>query len=435
MHATRSATTTCVPVADLASARWLISAPLFAYLFLMLRTGWLSEDAFVTLRVVDNWANGFGLRWNVEERIQVFTHPLWVFALSAVYFVTREAFYSTIVFCTGISFVTVAGVAFSSHSWMAGAAAVTLLMMCRGFVDFSTGGLENPLAHLLLAVFAVQYVRSARLHWLLVLAGVAMCVRLDLGFILVPAVTHLVWRSIRELGWTRTSRDIAIGLLPLAAWLVFALLYYGDPLPKPAREWIDSDTPWSVAVQRGLSYLFDSARWDPIGMLAILAAAARCLTDVHSRRSVLFTGVGLYLAYVIVIGGDSVQGRMLTTCVFLSVLSVCGVLDSHDSTFRRAHILLVAGLLSAALSLASWRGTHPPRAKTRPVLDSRAALKSASSLELVARAKPLPMHPRVAYGRQLRRHGPTTAVVSESGFTGFFAGPLVDLQPPPRDVR
>ena len=57
-------------------------APIYALLtliaFVLVNTAWLSEDIYITLRVVDNFVNGYGLTWNVAERVQAYTHPLWL---------------------------------------------------------------------------------------------------------------------------------------------------------------------------------------------------------------------------------------------------------------------------------------------------------------------------------------------------------------------
>jgi len=39
----------------------------FGYLFYI--TVWLCDDSYITLRTVWNWTNGYGLRWNVGERV------------------------------------------------------------------------------------------------------------------------------------------------------------------------------------------------------------------------------------------------------------------------------------------------------------------------------------------------------------------------------
>ena len=43
-----------------------------------LSCAWIADDAFISLRVVENAADGFGLRWNTDERVLVFSHPLWL---------------------------------------------------------------------------------------------------------------------------------------------------------------------------------------------------------------------------------------------------------------------------------------------------------------------------------------------------------------------
>ena len=36
-----------------------------------LRTAWVTEDAYITFRVIDNLNAGYGLVWNLGERVQV----------------------------------------------------------------------------------------------------------------------------------------------------------------------------------------------------------------------------------------------------------------------------------------------------------------------------------------------------------------------------
>jgi arabinofuranosyltransferase len=59
--------------------RWLVVVLVF---FVILNRTWMSDDAYITLRTVDNFINGYGLTWNVNERVEVYTHPLWMLSLS-----------------------------------------------------------------------------------------------------------------------------------------------------------------------------------------------------------------------------------------------------------------------------------------------------------------------------------------------------------------
>ena len=71
-------------------------------------TSWLSEDAYITFRTVDNFINGYGLTWNVAERVQSFTHPLWMLMIAGFYAVTGEIFFSVITLSILLSTMAVA---------------------------------------------------------------------------------------------------------------------------------------------------------------------------------------------------------------------------------------------------------------------------------------------------------------------------------------
>ena len=58
-------------------------ACLFALLFLaVFLYGWVTDDAFITFRVVRNFLAGDGPVYNLGERVQAYTHPLWFWLLS-----------------------------------------------------------------------------------------------------------------------------------------------------------------------------------------------------------------------------------------------------------------------------------------------------------------------------------------------------------------
>ena len=59
-------------------ARTLLNGALALFGVVLVRTAWLCDDAYINFRTVDNFLHGYGLRWNVAERVQTFTDPLWV---------------------------------------------------------------------------------------------------------------------------------------------------------------------------------------------------------------------------------------------------------------------------------------------------------------------------------------------------------------------
>ena len=72
-------------------------------LVVLVRTAWVCDDAYITFRVVDNFVGGFGLRWNVAERVQGYTHPLWMLISAGAYACTREIYYTGIAVSLGLS--------------------------------------------------------------------------------------------------------------------------------------------------------------------------------------------------------------------------------------------------------------------------------------------------------------------------------------------
>ena len=61
-----------------------------------LRLAWVGDDAYITLRTVENLCDGHGPVWNVGERVQTYTHPLWLLVLTCGRLLTGECYFATI---------------------------------------------------------------------------------------------------------------------------------------------------------------------------------------------------------------------------------------------------------------------------------------------------------------------------------------------------
>src|SRR5579862_5535145 len=118
------------------AAVWL---PLFSVA--LVRTAWVSDDAYLTFRTIDNFVNGYGLRWNIAERVQVYTHPLWMWLVTAFYFVTREAYFTSLALSAGLTLLTVWLLIRMAPSRWSASLGLTILLLSRAFLDYSTSGL------------------------------------------------------------------------------------------------------------------------------------------------------------------------------------------------------------------------------------------------------------------------------------------------------
>lgn len=124
----------------------IIAGSLAIFLIIIAKNAWLSDDSYITFRTVDNFVHGYGLTWNIDERVQTYTHPLWMFLISAVYFCTHEIYYSVLLLSLTISFVALGIFAvYIAGSFPMAVAGIVMLAASKSYVDYSTSGLENSL--------------------------------------------------------------------------------------------------------------------------------------------------------------------------------------------------------------------------------------------------------------------------------------------------
>ncbi len=237
---------------------------LFGLLFLLVlvRNAWLCEDAFITYRVVDNLVHGLGARWNPLERVQVYTHPLWMLSLSAVYFVTRDMVASAMglsIFCSAAAVWLLLSKGLTTTPQRV----LALILVCfsKGFVDFCSSGLENPLTHLLLALFFVEFQKpegERRLGRMVLYASLGITNRMDLVWFFLPGVLDVAWR---EKAWRRGKLRVWLWGAPFVAWELFSLLYYGFLFPNSAYAKLTTGIPWWQMARQGVYYLINSLAW------------------------------------------------------------------------------------------------------------------------------------------------------------------------------
>lgn len=324
-----------------------------AFLAVVLRTAWLCDDAYITFRTIDNFLNGYGLRWNVAERVQSYSHPLWMLALIPLHGLAGEAFYSTMLFSTALSLATAILLTFGIATSRQGAALGLLLcMLSTAFVEFSTSGLENPLSHFLAAVLLALCFReqSSPKHFglLVCVASLIAVTRHDHLLLFLPLliVEFVAVRSWRAVAWG------AIGLLPFFAWELFSLAYYGFFVPNTAYAKLGAGASASSLIMQGMRYLAHAARHDPLTPAACCAAVVFAWRSRGRKMIAVAAGLLLYCMYIVRIGGDFMSGRFLSLPFFVAVALITR-LPWRD--MRRSHV--------AALSCACALGllaTYPP---------------------------------------------------------------------------
>ena len=410
--------------------RYTISAGALAFLLLLVRTAWLDDDAYITFRTVDNFLNGYGLRWNVVDRVQSYTHPLWMLVMTAATAVIRDVYFAAIVVSIVCSMAAVVLVIRTMARTSAAAlAALSALMLSKAFVDYSTSGLENPLTHLLLAGFFLLYFGhfgTRRILWLSLVASLLMVNRLDVALIIAPALTAAIWRE----GVRRSAVQVLIGLLPLVAWEIFSIVYYGFPFPNTAYSKLKTGVPRGALLHQGALYLLDSLANDPLTLVVIVGAA---LTPVLTgSRLVIPLGALLYVAYTVWVGGDFMSGRFLVAPFFVSAMQLARQpLPRFDGAWLGVMaVIWLMGLSAPRPTLASnqkFGSDIEPAQAIAPtgITDERRYYYPQSGLLTLQRGAPHPNHRWIHMGHDLRAGREKLFFTDAAGFIGYAAGPEV----------
>ena len=415
----------------------VIAALAGIFLLILVRTAWVCDDAFITFRTVDNFVHGYGPRWNTAERVQSFTHPLWMLLYASAYAFTREPYVTSIWLSIAVSMlaftVAIRWIARDLSTVIVG---VLLLVSSRAFVDYSSSGLENPLTHLLLAVFTTAWFRREEPFFrmaLFVTGGLAVLNRQDSLLLVLPAIIAAGW----ALGMRRFVFLVLLGAAPLIAWEAFSLLYYGFFVPNTAFAKLNTGADSMELFRQGLRYCLDSLRRDPLVLPTTVVCAA--ISVVRRRADALPIGAGilLYLSYVVMIGGDFMSGRFLSAPFFLAVLTLMRLrLTTPLTALAIASVLLVVGLAYERPAFATGpdfgvdQSDESKIDTTTGIADERLFYyPDTGYLRVSSRrgSQATSIHPWADVGLRYRRQGLRVVVTSTIGFIGFYAGPDVHI--------
>ncbi len=409
-----------------------------AYVITLYCTAWLDDDSHITFRVIENFYNGYGLRWNVIERVQVYTHPLWLLVIGAVYSVTREFFLTVLFLSIVISFsAVVLFILCLANSVGLAALGMAVLLCSKSFVEYSTSGLENPLIFLLLGWFVWIFKRwsgSARdLLTLSFITSLVMLTRSDAILLIGPA-------AVFAYAATRCRKRpllVLLGFLPLVTWEIFSLVYYGFFLPNTAYAKLGTGIPRGILLYNGLNYFKNQWHSDCLSLLAIFLCVFTPIVLRRWRYVSFSLGILLYLSYILMIGGDFMLGRFFAAPLFLAV-TILGCMELNLNLLTVCTGIAGASLLglaapNPALFTGNDYGTKPLKFQARPtdgVGDERHFYYQGCGLRQYERGKIMPRHEWFTYIGRLFKDSPGIQRIGADGMIGLGAGPrnyLIDV--------
>jgi arabinofuranosyltransferase len=412
-----------------ATPRLIRAALLIFFTYIFLANAWVGDDAHITFRTVWNAIHGYGLTYNPDERVQAYTDPLWMMTVGFAHFVTRE-FYFTVLALSWAFTVAAGALLVKRAGTLANAAlAICWVLSSKALVDYSSSGLEYPLAYFLLVLFYTRYLEPSTppaterdLRVLVFIASLGFVTRIDMALLFALPLIALIWKVGRARGGAML-RSVAIGALPAILWVLFATFYYGFPLPNTYYAKVANGIPSWLQRQQGWAYLFNSISHDPITLgTVVLALLVGWRTSSRVRMATL--SALLYVAYTVWAGGDFMSGRFFAMPFLVGAVVLAPVIERPLIPWAAAALVLYNVFVPVVpiKTQATYDGAWPWRSQNG-IKDERGHTHQASNILKFAAFRTLPDTPFAREGISFSAAPEHARVYCCIGQYGLNAGP------------
>ena len=366
-------------------ARWiswiLMVAPVVALGALGWHRRWLGDDGFINLRVAGNLLAGHGMVFNVGERVEAATSPLWVGVIAAVGATGVRLEHAAVYTGLVLTLLGVVMALWGLRMLQGPSAGLTVPLGVLAYVavvpawEYATSGLETGLSlawmgtgFAVTAVLAREQGQPRLVRWLAAgaLLGLGPIVRPELAllsagwFVLLAAG---LWTRSASRRWVRVAALFtAFGAVPVS-YQVFRMGYFAGVVPATALAKSAFDSNWA----QGLHYLDNFfgryLLWIPL-IAVVLVIAVAVAREVAARRWMVlgarlvpFICGALYCGYVVMAGGGFMHGRLFLPGLFAVVISGGWVVVGRS---RKGALLGVLAALVLAWSVyCAWTVRHP----------------------------------------------------------------------------
>ena len=328
-------------------SRELKNFRLASTLVLALVLAWVNhfvqDDAFISFRYARNLAEGYGLVWNIGERVEGYTNFLWTLCMAPAFiFKIDPVSYSYVVSIAAFLVTLVFAYLLAVELWgrkEAGVFSVLLLATNFSFSSYATGGLETQfgIAWVMVSVWLIERWWQAHGNaYFLICAGMtsafAVMTRMDAVVLLAP-----FWLgAVLAVGQAHDKKQVGIlgvslGLasLMVVGWLIWRYSYYHAWVPNTF--FIKSA---GVSWLRGGYYVclfyFVYGFW----LLSPLAWPSWREKRKNARFVVLAGGWLLWQVYVVSIGGDFMEFRMMMPSLPFLAVALAGAVPTERMQHR-----------------------------------------------------------------------------------------------------
>ena len=323
-------------------------------MFLIIILAWNCDDAYHAYVMAKNLVEGNGFVYNIGERVNASTCPLFTLLVALVYAVVGDMYLSgilTCVICSGIA------VWFVFFKFCKNIKSVLLAMLCLGganaFLTYATSGLENCLLFCMMSVIYCMVMSKEEygkkdLFFLAMFIGILMGARMDNVLLVAPIGIYVYFfAKKKEISIPKSVGLGILGVFPFWMWEIFSVIYYGFLFPNTAYIKLGTGLPLTNYLSRGISYMITALLNDPVLLVMPLLYGIFAVVKKDRKHILMAAGTWIYLAYVVYIGGDFMLGRHQTVPFFCAVSGLCMLF--RESVSERK---MLTGMIAAAAACA-----------------------------------------------------------------------------------
>lgn len=365
-----------------------------------LYTGFVNDDALITVRYADRLAHGAGFTYNDGERVLGTTSPLWTLVVAGASWIglppVETATWLGVAALGWTAAVTTLLLRNRGVPWWGQTIGAALVATSPALLTWAGGGMETSAAVAALATFLWLF-EAGRWRALGFVGGTMLLLRPDLGLVLAAAAILETARSRSARALIAVLPGFAIVVLP---WLIGATAYFGSSLPHSGfakRLQIDD---WGA-------YLPEFG-WALVRVTPLLPAAAIGIWASRSRSATALPA----LALLAIVAGMHAGGMPGCWWYFAAPMYLVLVLAATGT-------ILVTERLARGAS--PFRSAAATAALASPLLGNATLPLQAHEVR-TAQAHVERCHAKV--GDWLREHAPRDAAVGADniGYIGWRSG-------------
>jgi arabinofuranosyltransferase len=327
----------------------------------------LVDDSYIILRYADNLASGHGLVFNIGDRVEGFTSPLWVMCLGILAFLDLDLVLACQILGTLFGLAAILVLFFLGRHHLSSQQGVLVLCALMLFlatnpslVYWSWSGMDTACFTFLLTASFFAFLQQVEGTGTMVRSGtwflLATAARLDMLSVLPVYLLFILYsnRHRKQLLWRKYVSFLG-PLMSLPILFLWRYHYYGSLLPN--TYYAKVGVAVGTLLESGLAYAFRFALAHNLHLLGPLFLGALVLLRpsrrLRAQWAFTLVTMGMWALYVVWVGGDHFAMfrffvPILPLLAFLMASMIDWIAQSSDIRNRRnmigASILLTIAL-------------------------------------------------------------------------------------------